>query len=82
MTFDFIVSWLGFDEDMPVISLSKPIVITKNSNPKIIADFLNNKIIQACEWNYLEDSLLNNNDNNNILEAPGIIVNYTKFNLF
>jgi hypothetical protein len=40
ITFDFIISWLSYDEDSPVINLSKPILITKNSNPRLIADFI------------------------------------------
>jgi hypothetical protein len=40
VSFEFILSWETYDEDSPVITLSKPILVTKNSNPKLIAKFL------------------------------------------
>lgn len=56
ISFDFIVNWLSYDEYSPVITLSKPILITKNSNPrliskesdpKLIANFIHSKDIEA-----------------------------------
>jgi len=78
VTFDFIFSWMMYDEDQPVISLTKPILITKNSNPRVISKYLNNRIYEACNYYYLDDSSLDLDKNN----APGILINYSKINLF
>jgi len=44
ITFEFILSLLLFEEDSPVLILSKPILITKNSNPRIISNFIKNQV--------------------------------------
>jgi hypothetical protein len=75
ITFDFIISWLSYDEDSPVINLSKPILITKNSNPRLIADFIKSRIILACENYYLDDSIIDK-------DGLGVIVKYDQINLF
>jgi hypothetical protein len=84
LTFDFVISWMMYDEDNPVISLSKPILITKNSNPRVLADYLNHKINEACNLHYLDESFLNSDslNMNNPLDLPGVILNYSKINLF
>jgi hypothetical protein len=68
----------------PVISLSKPILVTKNSNPRVLSDYLNHKINEACNLHYLDESISNfNSDNiNNKMDTPGVVVNYSKINLF
>ena len=33
LTFDLIVSWFLYEEDSPNLNLSKPILVTRNSNP-------------------------------------------------
>ncbi len=71
-----------FNEDDPFISLSKPILITKNSSPKVISDFLKNKITNACNLYYLDESIWESNYLFNTLDTPGIMVNYSKINLF
>jgi len=73
-----------YDEDTPVISLTKPILINKNSNSKIISEYLNSKIFEACISYYLDESILEFNTNNmgNKLDGPGVLVNYSKINLF
>jgi hypothetical protein len=75
ITFDFIISWLSYDEDSPVINLSKPILITKNSNPRLIADFIKSRIILACDNYYLDDSIIDK-------DGLGVIVKYDQINLF
>jgi len=47
ITFDFVMSWFTYEEDSPVISLSKPILITKNSNPRLISNFIKNQV-RSC----------------------------------
>jgi hypothetical protein len=41
------MSWFTYEEDSPVISLSKPILITKNSNPRLISNFIKNQV-RSC----------------------------------
>jgi hypothetical protein len=79
ITFDFIMSWLLFEEDSPVISLSKPILITKNSNPRLISDFIKQQIRLACDNYYLDESIM---DMMIDQDGPGIIVKYNQINLF
>jgi|ERR1700760_1726582 len=76
VTFDFIYSTLMYNEDVPTINLSKPIIITKNSNPETISNFIKERVILACNIHYLEESMLESNNLSNKLDAPGIIVNY------
>ena len=40
VTFQFILSWLQYEEDNPVLVLSKPILISKDSNPSLISNFI------------------------------------------
>jgi hypothetical protein len=71
-----------YEEDNPIINLSKPILISKNSYPKVISDFLNLKIYEACILHYLDESILDSNYFPNKEDRPGIIVNYAKINIF
>jgi len=68
-----------YEEDTPFITLSKPVLITKNSNCAIIAKFLKDRLRLAAETHYLEDHIL---DNDNGRDGPGVIVRYSKINLF
>ena len=77
VTFDFIYSILMYNEDVPTINLSKPILITKNSNPETISIFLKERVILACNIHYLDESNLDNQ-----LDGISVIVNYSKINLF
>jgi len=76
VTFEFVYSWLLYEEDSPVILLSKPILITKNSNPEIVAKFIMERITLACESYYLECDMMDK------LEGPGVIVKYTEISIF
>jgi len=49
------------DDDSPTMLLSKPVLITKNSNARIISKFINERIQLSCRLFYLDDSLLENN---------------------
>jgi hypothetical protein len=79
VTFEFVTSLMVYNEETPVLSLSKPILITKNSNPKIISDYLKERIDLAIDIYYLDDSIL---DSHNNPVGPGIVVNYSEINLF
>lgn len=77
ITFDFIISWLQYDEDSPVINLTKPILITKNSNPVIIAKFIQSRINDCINTYCLDDSIIYSNKN-----ETGVIVKYKEINIF
>ena len=44
-----LLSWLTCWEEMPSITLSKPILITKNSNPELISNYLKEGFNIACD---------------------------------
>jgi len=68
-----------YDEDGPSINLGKPILITKNSNPKIISNYLNARINMMIDTFYLDDSILISNGKNNP-DGTAVIANYSKIN--
>lgn len=84
VTFELILSWLAYDENLPIIILSKPILITKNSNPEVISKFIKNRIYDACNLYYLDESLFEFKSDNmcNIEDAPGVLIKYKEINLF
>lgn len=77
VTFDFIYSWLMYNEDDPVISLGKPILITKNSNSVVISTYVKDRIRLVCDTYDLDDTILYN-----MGDGPGVVMNYSKINLF
>jgi len=79
VTFDFVLSWLQYDEDSPVINLSKPILVTRNSNPRLISNFILNRISLACDNYYLAEEIM---DMLIKPDGPGVIVKYNQINLF
>jgi hypothetical protein len=81
VTFELIISELIDNDNPPVITLSKPIVVTRNSNPLIIAKFINNQIVQADNNFNLDYELLINMRNAG-KTVPYIIVKYATINLF
>jgi len=76
--FEYISSWNLYDEDSPVITLSKPILLTRNSNPRIVSKFIKSQINLACFSYNLEIT----EDMPNKLDAPGVIVKYREINIF
>jgi RNA recognition motif-containing protein len=82
VTFELIISESHDDEiNSPVITLSDPILVTKNSNPLIISKFINNQLIQADNNFKLDYELLINMRNDGKSE-PYILVKYNTINLF
>ena len=78
ITFEFVISWLQYEEDSPILILSKPILTTKDSNPSLISDFILSKIRLACDNYYLDEEIMvmmNNSD------GPGVIVKYSEFRI-
>jgi len=78
VTLDFIISWLQYEEDSPVINLSKPILITKDSNPSLISDFIQSRIKLACDNYYLDDDIMDMLIDKN---GPGVIIKYSEFRI-
>jgi hypothetical protein len=74
ITFDFIMSWLLFEEESPVILLGKPILITKNSRATTISEHLQTRINLLVDTLYLDDNLLKLDN--------AVIVKYCPINLF
>jgi ADP-glucose pyrophosphorylase len=79
LTFEFVISVMIYDEDGPSITLGKPIIITKNSNPEIISNYFKERINISIDTFYLDDSIL---DSNNNPDGQLVLMNYCKINLF
>jgi hypothetical protein len=69
-----------YEEDSPVINLSKPLIITKNSNPKLLSTFLKQRIRLACDYNYLDEDNLNMSMDSK--DGASVLVKYKEINLF
>lgn len=79
VAFEFVYSFDLYDEEGPTINLTRPILITKNSSPELISNFLGKLIGIACETYHLNDLI---NEESNTLEKGGIIVKHSEINLF
>jgi len=79
LSLELVYSWLIYDdEDCTVITLSKPILITKNSNPRVISNFIKSRLFLAIDSYFLDDSFIYNKD----YDGPGVLVKYKEINLF
>lgn len=64
-----------FEEDSPVLNLSKPILVTRNSNPKLITNFIKDRIRLACDTYYLDDTILEMAEySDNYSDKPGVSI--------
>jgi hypothetical protein len=79
LSLEFILSWLTYDEDSPVITLSKPILITRNSNPRTISKFIKERIDLMIDSYFLDDEILQNLGSH---DGPGVLLKYREINLF
>lgn len=77
LSIEFIYSWLTYEEDTPVIILSKPFLVTKESDPLIISKYLQYRIHLACSSFLLED-----NNIEDTIDKPAVLVRYKEINLF
>lgn len=68
------------DEDSPVLTLSEPILITKNSNPKLLSKFILNQINKADNTFGLDFDLIKNMNINK--GCPFVLLKYNAINLF
>jgi hypothetical protein len=78
LSLEFILSWLTY-EDSPVITLSKPILITRNSNARTISKFINERINLTVDSYFLDDEIIQNLGSS---DGPGVLLKYREINLF
>lgn len=78
-SFEFVSSWLLHEDDSPVVVLSKPILLTKNSNPILITKFIWQKINLAITNYAIVDDVL---DLIGQSEGPGVILKFNPINIF
>jgi hypothetical protein len=78
VTFEFVFSFMYHNDDEPTLILGKPILLTRNSNPRILSDYLKERINIVNESYCLDDTILNSSNT----DGPGVIVNYSKINIF
>jgi hypothetical protein len=75
ISFDLVTDKTAYELNDPSISLFKPILITKESNPWLINNFLKEKVRLACDKFWLDDLNLPNG-------GPGILVKYREILIF
>jgi len=75
LSLELIYSWLCHEEDDPVITLTKPFLVTRDSNPLIISEYFQFRINLACNTYLLEYTSEDYDD-------PGVLVKYKEINLF
>lgn len=79
VTFDFVFSFLTYNDDSPLINLAKPIIVTKNSNPNLISTFIRERIRLACDSYYLDDQIMDMLSKD---DGPAILEKYKEINLY
>lgn len=77
MSFDLIIDRLGFQLGDPSIILGKPILISKDSNPWLISNYLKERIRLACDRYALDESWLELGN-----DGPGVLVKYKEITIF
>jgi|HubBroStandDraft_1064217.scaffolds.fasta_scaffold22055_3 hypothetical protein len=73
LSLELVYCWESYDDNSPVIVLSKPFLVTKDSNPRLISRYLQYKINIACHSYSLDEELIHAID---VVDKPGIIVRY------
>lgn len=74
VSFELILDMESFEQGDPTLLISSPILISKDSNPKLISKFISKKAISACySYNLTHDIAK---------EAPSILVKYKEIYLF
>jgi hypothetical protein len=76
VSFEFITNIDTYDVDLPNLILSKPVLITTNSNPDLLMKFLRAKIELAFKTFYLDEDLIEK------LSNSGVLIKYKPINLF
>jgi hypothetical protein len=79
VTFELILDWDAYEIGEPSLVLSKPILVTKESNSQLISDYIIERSYSACELfglNSLDQYILKDFD------QLGILVRFKEINLF
>jgi hypothetical protein len=76
LSLELVLSWPLYIEDDPVIVLSKPFLVTRNSNYKLISEYIQSRISIACNLYSIEDM-----NEDNIID-PGVLVKYREITYF
>jgi hypothetical protein len=79
INFEFVYSCLLHEDEDPVIKISKPILVTKNSDPKLISDFLKNKVDLIIDLYYLDDEIIKSLGKE---DSPSILVKFSDIRIF
>jgi hypothetical protein len=79
LSLEFILTLLTYDDDSPIITLTKPILITRNSNPRTISKFIKERIDLMIDSYFLDDEIINNLGSQ---DGPGVLLKYREINLF
>ena len=79
LSLEFILTLLTYDDDSPIITLSKPILITKNSNPRTISKFIKERIDLMIDSYFLDDERIQNLGSH---DGPCVLLKYREINLF
>lgn len=75
ISFDLIIDKSAFSLGNPSLILTKPILISRNSNPWLICNYLQERIRLACDLYGLDDTCLDK-------DGPGVSVKYREINLY
>jgi hypothetical protein len=76
---ELVDNWDIYNSDGSIILLSNPILITRNSNPRVLANFSQEKAGEACYKFDLIDTL-DSNDMTSKTQTPGIVVHFKEIN--
>jgi hypothetical protein len=76
LSLELILSWPLYNEDDPSIVLSKPFLVTRNSNYKLISEYIQSRINIACNLYSIEDMTEDN------ITDPGVLVKYSEITYF
>lgn len=71
---NLVIDWDAFDMGDPALILSKPILVSKESNSRLLTEFINNRIISSCSMYsiHLEEQ---------VLEKVGVLLKYKEIKL-
>ena len=76
VTFELIFDWDAYEIGEPSLVLSKPILVTKESNSQLISDYIIERSYSACDLYSLDEIIWKDFD------QLGILVRFKEINLF
>ena len=74
ITFDLVINQMSYESGDPSLNLGPPILISKDSNPWLLTEYLANKIGIGCNSYDLNDRL--------DIDNMGVLIKYKEINLF